>query len=243
MRKSLILVCFAIVFSLGCMADSREQFPLNEIRGIKPVDLWPEKLLSFNEYKENDLDELKEFGSWWSSLHPDENLDWLTLSTFASSTLGKAYEGANIYDGKIDTAWVEGVGGNGIGEWIKIDIEAYSSLAEFTTTPFEITSFSVIPGYGKSAKTWIENNRVKKLLVVIYSPPKAIPKENEWVVIRLNFRDENKFQVFTLPLAQMTTSIDEMKKTVWLRIEEVYRGTKYEDTCISEFVMSGGFTS
>lgn len=243
MRKSLLLLCFVIIFSLSCMADSREQFPSSEIDGIKPVDLYPEKLLSFAEYKESDLQTLKRFGSMWSSLHPDENLDRLTLSTTASSTLGNAYKGANICDGDISTAWVEGVEGNGIGEWIKIDIDAYSWLAEFTTTPFDIMSIAVIPGYGKSEKTWIENNRVKKLLVVIYTPPQAVPKENEWVVLRLNLRDENEFQVFTLPIDLMTSSIDEMRKTVWLRIEEVYKGTKYEDTCISEFVMSGGFSS
>jgi hypothetical protein len=243
MRKSLLLLCFVIVLSFNCLADSRGQFPSSEIRGIKPVDVWPEKLLSFDEYKKSDLERLKKFSSRWSSFHPDINLDWLTLSTTASSTLGNAYRGANICDGNISTAWVEGVEGNGIGEWIKIEIEAGSWLEEITTTPFSIISIATIPGYGKSEKTWIENNRVKKLLVVIYTPPQAVPEENEWVVLRLNLRDENKFQVFTLPVDLMTSSIDEMKKTVWLKIEEVYKGTKYEDTCISEFVMSGGFSS
>lgn len=242
MRKLLVLICLIVVIPLSCLADSHEYFPFREIQGIRPVDLWPEKYLSFSKFVTDEKNWLERDSDKWSSLYPEKNLN-LTLLTHSSSNLGKAYESATICDGKIETAWVEGVEGNGIGEWVKIAVDAYTCLSEITTTPFEVSTLAVIPGYGKSSKTWTENNRVRKLLVVINTPPQAIPKENEWVVLRLNLKDENSFQVFGIPVQQTAVNMDPMKRNVWIKIEEIYKGTKYQDTCISEFVLAGGFSN
>ena len=241
MKKNVCLTLLIILCSCNIIAV--EEFPYNYIQNIQIVDLWPEDCLTFEEFSKVNLNEIEKDPDKWSSLYPNENLNQLTLTTLASSVLGDKYKSENICDGKIETAWVEGVDGDGIGEWIKISIDAYTVLSEITTTPFEISGIAIIPGYGKSEKTWVENNRVKKLMLVIHTPPKVIPKENEWVVIRLNLKDENKFQIFSIPVELTAANINPMRKIVWLKIEEVYKGTKYEDTCISEFVAFGGFSN
>jgi len=196
----------------------------------------------FRDFVKYDLEFMKKYRSNWSTIHPF-NLDEFKISINSSSTLGKSYKGSNICDGKIETAWVEGVKGDGIGEWVKISINAYSSLAQYTTTPFFIYRIGVVPGYAKSMKTWIENNRVKKLLVIIHSPPPLAPHEHEWVVLRLNLKDEMKVQLFDIPNDKQVGNLEPMVKEIWLKIEEVYKGTKYDDTCISEFIAIGGFSS
>ena len=241
MKKIICLTLLVIICSYNIIAV--EEFPCNYIQNIKIVDLWPEDCLTLEEFSKVNLNEIEKDPDKWSSLYPNENLNQLTLTTLASSVLGDKYKSENICDGKIETAWVEGVDGDGIGEWIKISIDAYTVLSEITTTPFEISKIAIIPGYGKSEKTWVENNRVKKLMLVIHTPPKVIPKENEWVVIRLNLEDENKFQIFSIPVELTAANVYPMRKAVWLKIEEVYKGTKYEDTCISEFVAFGGFSN
>ena len=159
MKKIICLTLLVIICSYNIIAV--EEFPCNYIQNIKIVDLWPEDCLTFEEFSKVNLNEIEKDPDKWSSLYPNENLNQITLTTLASSVLGDKYKSENICDGKIETAWVEGVGGDGIGEWIKISIDAYTVLSEITTTPFEISKIAIIPGYGKSEKTWVENNRVK----------------------------------------------------------------------------------
>ena len=241
MRRIDLLMLSIIILLSGCtVPGAEERFPSKEIEGIEVVELFPNYLISFDDYNKKDLKKIEEY-QWWSTLHPIR-LTKFKLTTFASSTLNnsESYKSDNLCDGKIETAWVEGAKGDGIGEWVKVSIDAYSSLSEFTSTPFSLDEIAIMSGYGKSEKTWVENNRVKKLLVVAYSPRLS---ENEWVIYRLNLQDENKMQVFEIPNDKIGYSFTTMKKVVWLKIEEVYKGTKYEDTCISEFVAVGGFTN
>lgn len=156
-----------------------------------------------------DIQNMKDY-DWWSTLHPLIKLSKFSLSTTASSTLNNAdsYKSANLCDGKAETAWVPVVKG-GIGEWARIHIEAYSSFSEVTSTPFSLTQIAVLPGYAKSNKTWLENNRIKRLLVVAYSPK---PSENEWIIYQLNLKDEAKVQVFEIPVYKVGFSLKCMKK-------------------------------
>ena len=241
MRKVILFLLSAIIFLSGCIVFGEEQFPTEKIKDISSFTLEPNEYISFSDYLKKDLDKMNKY-QWWSTLHPLIKLDKFTLITSASSTLGASYKRANLCDGKAETAWVPGVKG-GIGEWVKVNIEAYSSLSKITTTPFGIFEIAVLPGYAKSQKTWSENNRVKKLLVVIHTPPPLDLKENEWVVFQLNLKDENSLQVFKLPDSKIATNMDPMKKELWIKIEDIYKGTKYDDTCISEFVAVGGFSN
>ena len=83
-------------------------------------------------------------------------------SVSASSSLksqGKnAYDIKNISDFSYQTAWVEGVKGYGIGEFI-----------EFSFVPKHprVTVIKIANGYIKSKNTWKNNSRVKKLKMYV----------------------------------------------------------------------------
>ena len=87
----------------------------------------------------------------------------------ASSSLkpqGRAnYKAANINDRNEKTAWVEGVKGYGIGQWVM-----YQGLSE----DIQITSINILNGYVKSDKAWRENARVKYLKVYCNNKPICI---------------------------------------------------------------------
>lgn len=238
MRKVLFFVLWTFILIRGYTVYGEEPFPIDKIKDMKVVELNPTDCMSFNEYVQKDLDEMKKY-QWWSTLYPLVRLNKFTFTTTASSTLGDAYKSANLCDGKVETAWVPGVKG-GIGEWAKISIDAYFSLSEYTSTPFSLEKIGVLPGYAKSSKIGSENNRVKKLLVVAYSPKLA---QNEWIMYRLNLKDKDQLQLLEIPDEEIGFSMSYMKKTIWIKIEDIYKGTKYDDTCISEFVAVGRFSS
>jgi hypothetical protein len=63
------------------------------------------------------------------------------------------YYPANAIDGKRSTAWIEGVDGPGLGEWIRFDFDREINLHRIL----------IQPGYFKSPAVWAENNRIQTL--------------------------------------------------------------------------------
>ncbi len=63
------------------------------------------------------------------------------------------YYPANAIDGKRSTAWIEGVDGPGLGEWIRFDFDRQIDLHRIL----------IQPGYFKSPQIWAENNRISSL--------------------------------------------------------------------------------
>src|SRR6185369_16321388 len=63
------------------------------------------------------------------------------------------YYPANAIDGKRGTAWIEGVDGPGLGEWIRFDFDREINLHRIL----------IQPGYFKSPAIWAENNRIQTL--------------------------------------------------------------------------------
>ncbi|TKH33325.1 hypothetical protein C1I59_23220 [Paenibacillus polymyxa] len=126
----------------------------------------------------------------------------------ASSTLpdqaGNSYAARNIMDGDASTAWCEGVKGDGIGEWIKID---FGSMQE-------LKGVELINGLAKSSKAFQANNRVKRMKLE-FSNGQTMMVDNDF--IRNEFLDNPIHTSF-----------------VKITIEAVERGTKYHDTCMSE---------
>jgi F5/8 type C domain-containing protein len=60
------------------------------------------------------------------------------------------YFPANAIDGKRSTAWIEGVDGPGLGEWIRFDFDRDINLHRIL----------IQPGYFKSPQIWAQNNRL-----------------------------------------------------------------------------------
>ncbi len=150
---------------------------------------------------------------------------WYDGETFkrvsASSALPRQgsvdYGGTNAHDGSYRNAWVEGAEGDGIGE------KLYYTFRE--NTP-RITQVIVANGYVKNEIAWRENGRVKKLKMSVNGKPFAI----------LNLLDERSDQVFTFdPIGKgRDASREGQEWTMTFEILEVYPGSKYEDTVISE---------
>jgi hypothetical protein len=119
-------------------------------------------------------------------------------------------------DGASETAWVEGVAGSGVGQWI---------MLSFPDT-VEVHSVSLDVGYDKNADLFTKNNRIKRATLIFSNGEQ----------LGLGFADQRGLQ--TMPLARApgpsirTTSV----KVV---IEEVSPGWKYDDTCLAEIQVWG----
>ena len=137
------------------------------------------------------------------------------------------YSSGKALDGNPKTAWVEGVKGHGIGEIILlVDVDLKGKM-------------KIWSGYGKSERLHKENSRPKKLRVAViqyqwkggYQIGIGI---NGLKIISENIvelEDINGFQ--DLPIKEF--SVEKGKNyLLGLQILEVYKGTKYQDTAISE---------
>ena len=153
----------------------------------------------------------------------DEELDWQSLTTnfhvekvVASSTLkaqgSKNYKVDNLFDIDPKTAWVEGVKGHGIGQWIEFKNVSVRQDGIWCG----IGDISILNGYVKSDKAWRENGRVKRLKVYCNGKPKYI----------MELQNSRSLQTFKVDISKGAT--------IRFEILDVYPGTKFQDTVISE---------
>ena len=162
--------------------------------------------------------------SWYCGGGPDS----ISASSYLKSTnTAINYLPENIHDLSFKTAWVEGVKGYGIGEYI---------VYHFRQTAPRITKIIIANGYVKSEKAYRENSRVKKLKLYIDNEPFAI----------LNLEDDRYEQVFEFePIGRPMGDIDWdgleklPKWTLKFEILEIYQGEKYDDVAISEIYFDG----
>lgn len=144
-----------------------------------------------------------------------EDLRYTDLRARASSELTASsynYSAANVLDRNWDTAWVEGVRGVGQGEWIELESLGGKAL--------EISVVELDIGYLKNDDILEKNGWPTRVLI-----------EGE------GFSQEVSFDYYepnaVLLKAPATTS--------WVRITilDAARGSKYDDTCISEIRLRG----
>ena len=136
----------------------------------------------------------------------------------ASSSLGNSYKAEFANDLSYKTAWVEGKKDEGIGEYL----EYY-----FKNDSPRITEIIISNGYMKSEETWKNNNRVKKLKLYVNGVPFGI----------LNLKDSRTDQYFSVgTLGHNKNGTDLILK---FEILEVYKGSKYNDTAITEIYFDG----
>lgn len=115
------------------------------------------------------------------------------------------YYPANAIDGKRSTAWIEGVDGPGLGEWIRFDFDRQINLHRILFQP----------GYFKSPEIWAQNNRIQTLTAYFSDGSSR----------DLNF--ENRMESQKVDIGSV--------RTRWVKfvIKSVYYGTD-PDTAISE---------
>jgi len=76
-----------------------------------------------------------------------------SASSVRLAVQANTYYAANAIDGKRSTAWIEGVDGPGLGEWIRFDFDREIKLHRIL----------IQPGYFKSPQIWAENNRLESV--------------------------------------------------------------------------------
>lgn len=141
-------------------------------------------------------------------------------SVTASSALADRYAAEKAHDFSIVTAWVEGVEGNGEGEYLR-----YS----FPGTCPRITTVLIHNGYVKNWDVWRDNGRVKKLLMYYNDEPYTI----------LNLQDTMGLQSFDVGVLGYEDKDSAPAWSIKFEILEVYPGKKYEDTAITEIYFDG----
>ncbi len=151
--------------------------------------------------------------------------------------------GCDLYKAR-ERAWAEGAEGYGIGESISITEacgygywqDDYSrgivSFLEGDIEPdiydgyIRYTEICVVNGYAKNQKAWEENGRVKRLLMYVEDEPYAY----------LELEDTIYPQYFSLPVDGIKAA-QGVEVHFRFVIEDVYEGTKYEDTCLTGLVV------
>ncbi|SLN60405.1 hypothetical protein TRL7639_03335 [Falsiruegeria litorea R37] len=132
----------------------------------------------------------------------------LCFTSVLASQSGNSYGPRNVTDGNHRTAWVEGAQGQGIGEAFTIVFNE----------PVLINRWSLRNGYAKSNKTYTRNSRVREL--------------------RLKFSNgkQTHFTMDDTPDWQGTSALSEYGPVSWITFEimDVYPGTHYQDTAITE---------
>lgn len=147
------------------------------------------------------------------------------------------YSGYSAVDGNSTTAWVEGVAGDGKGELLMITKLDLSKKLEIHS------------GFGKNQALFAANNRPKTINLHIV---RALPQGGGQSQCGSNYhslkiinsskvilKDVNQFQPLPMVPFKKETYLfqgEQWDYEYWLMIElvDVYPGTKYQDTCISE---------
>jgi hypothetical protein len=138
----------------------------------------------------------------------------------ASSTLPSdrwgTYHSASAIDGLLESAWVEGAEGSGPGEWIMLSFPG----------PIELHSIGLDVGFDRDADIFAKNNRLQKATVIFSTGEQ----------VELEFSDMRGLQRIPLvraPGPNIETTF------VQVVIEDVYPGSQYDDTCLSEIEVWG----
>jgi len=122
----------------------------------------------------------------------------------------------SLFDGIRQTAWCEGVDGDGIGEWVEFDLKEDVEALDIQNG----SNRSFVAIKGRNIDGYYSLNNRPKVLELVSA--------------------DGKIQL-TLPLAdspagQSFADIFLPKGVYKLVIKDVYRGTKWRDTCLGEIV-------
>lgn len=140
--------------------------------------------------------------------HTIELPTFVEASINASSTLKphSAYSVHNLFDARKEFTWCEGVNGDGVGEKLNFTFQASQ----------KITGLRIWNGYQRSQKHFKGNGRVKKATISDGTKKETVILQDKYGVQEVRFKAP-----FNATALTMT-------------IDEIYKGTKYTDLCISE---------
>ncbi len=161
---------------------------------------------SFDNTQRNVEVQVKRYGAAKAVYRSAANIS-VSSQLIENNRPSDAYRAAHLADGKDSTCWAEGADGPGIGEWAQFGFDS----------PKTVKALKIIAGYPKTPAVFQANNRVKKIMIVFSDG------ESQTATLA----DQKDFQ-------RVLIDRDKPTRFVKLVIMEVYKGTKYDDTCISE---------
>lgn len=127
-------------------------------------------------------------------------------STVLAPQYGNTYGPENLVDEDLRTAWVEGVKGQGEGEYVVVDLGGVHN----------VSALQIMNGYHKNRRLFEANSRVRRATIRFSTGAERT----------VNLSDSPGIQ--TIELGKVET------KWVQFEIQAVYRGSKYADTAITE---------
>ena len=133
--------------------------------------------------------------------------NWKVRASSRLANQGKfSYGPGNVFLTRSESAWVEGVIGDGIGQWLHFDLDY----------PQFFSKVIIRNGYQRTDKAFRENGRVRELRL-------TWPDGQKTVLLK----DVKGAQSILLKKGGL--------RTPWIRLEivSVYQGSKYRDTAIS----------
>lgn len=116
-----------------------------------------------------------------------------------------------ILDDEDSTAWVEGAEGYGVGEWIKINLSNTAT----------VHAIDLKNGYHKSERLYNANSRIKKMKIEFSDGTSELVDLNDV------YGEVNKIELSKAHNTQY----------VKITIVDIYEGTKYRDTCLTDVVL------
>lgn len=150
------------------------------------------------------------------------NFSHTERASSALSRRGKLkYDAGQAHDFNLETAWVEGKEGDGIGEFLEYVIDT----SEHTGDNLKVTELTIFNGYRKSRELWRDNSRVKRLKMYVNGKPYAI----------IGLKDAYNYQVVEVGEIELK----QKRTTLRFEIMEVYKGRKYSDTAITGIELEG----
>lgn len=189
----------------------REDSEAGVIKGVVSLGkkIEEQKSKENNQQQENTQKENTEKDTPISSL-----INWDNV--FASSELtqnSKTYKATNVIDKNKSTSWIEGVAGDGIGQYIEFS----------SKNTFRVDKINIINGLSKSEKTYKNNNRIKKVLVEFSDKTQQVYELKD-----------NNMNYQTIDVGGKNTN------SIKITIQEVYTESRiYQDSCISEIAIYG----
>jgi hypothetical protein len=129
------------------------------------------------------------------------------VSSMLAAARGNSYGARSLTDGNSDTAWVEGSGDQGIGDFLVLEFDASR----------KVSTIEISNGYAKTDDIYGKNSRVKD------------------VEIRFS-NGESMDTTLSDSAGAQTVSLNRPVETKWVQIviRSVYPGWKYTDTAINE---------
>jgi hypothetical protein len=150
-------------------------------------------------------------GEYCADLRGATGVDYYCASSVLGSQSRNQYGVDNLFSNTSKEAWVEGVPGQGIGEWVTIDFKELRS----------VKAVILRNGYQKRPDLFAKNSRVRKFKIVTSTGETR----------DIDLKDTMDLQ--TIP-------IDPPVTTTWIKfvVDDVYPGASYTDTAVTKLFVT-----